>query len=78
MYVDLTSGETRWRQFQWNTNIYSSANPQDEAYINAAWDQIVPAFGIVAVDHEWAAEHKLPASMSLPSNASKGVYIVDV
>ncbi|TGO31447.1 hypothetical protein BHYA_0782g00030 [Botrytis hyacinthi] len=73
----LTSEKNRWRQFQWNTNLYSSADPQNEDYINAAWDQIVPAFGIVAVDHEWAAEHNLPASMSLPSNASRGVYIVD-
>ncbi|RAH72011.1 uncharacterized protein BO66DRAFT_45067 [Aspergillus aculeatinus CBS 121060] len=31
----------------------------------------------VAVDHIWAAQHRLPASMSLPSNSSKGVYILD-
>lgn len=45
--------------------------------MNAAWDRIVPAFGFVAVNHTWAAEHNLPASMGLPSDSSKGVYIID-
>lgn len=37
----------------------------------------MPAHGFVAVDHDWAKEHNLPASMSLPSDFSKGVYIID-
>ena len=77
MYSGLTSEDTRWKQFQWHTNTYSSADPEDDEAVNAAWDQIVPAFGIVAVEHQWAAEHNLPQSMSLPSNSSKGVYIID-
>ena len=45
--------------------------------MNEAWDRIVPAHGIVAVDHEWAASHHLPDTMNLPSDSSKGVYIID-
>ena len=77
MPTGLTSEDTRWKQFQWYTSIYSSDDPADEEAVNAAWDQIVPAHGIVAVDHVWAAEHNLPDSMSLPSDSSKGVYIID-
>jgi hypothetical protein len=77
MPIGLTSEDTRWKQFQWNTNVYSSADSKDDEDVNAAWDRIVPAFGIVAVDREWAAERELPGSMSLPSDASKGVYIID-
>jgi len=73
----IKSEDTRWRKFQWNTNIYSSEDPIDDIAVNTAWDQIVPAFGFVAMDHIWAAEHNLPASMSLPSDSSKGVYIID-
>lgn len=45
--------------------------------VDQAWDDIVPAHGIVAVDHTWAADRQLPASLSLPSDADKGVYIID-
>ncbi|KAI9372945.1 hypothetical protein BJX61DRAFT_411850 [Aspergillus egyptiacus] len=73
----LTSADHRWIQFQWTTDIYSSADPADSDAVNKAWEEIIPAFGFVAVDHGWAAEHHLPESMSLPSDRSKGVYIVD-
>lgn len=45
--------------------------------IDQAWDSIIPSHGIVAVDRQWAIEKQLPASMSLPSDPSKGVYIID-
>ncbi|OTA65773.1 hypothetical protein K449DRAFT_462875 [Hypoxylon sp. EC38] len=73
----LTSDEERWRQFHWVSDVYSSKGPGAEEAVNAAWDRIVPAFGFVAVNHTWAAEHNLPASMGLPSDSSKGVYIID-
>lgn len=41
------------------------------------WDSIVPAHGIVAVNHTWAAAHKLPNTMSMPDDPAKGVYIID-
>ncbi|KAL3463240.1 hypothetical protein BJX64DRAFT_287496 [Aspergillus heterothallicus] len=72
-----TSSDDRWVQFQWTTGVYSSEDPEDADAVNKAWESIVPAYGFVAVDHTWAAEHHLPASMSLPSDSSKGVYIVD-
>jgi len=73
----LTSDDSRWRQFQWYSSIYSSTETKDDEAVNAAWDKIIPAHGIVAVDHHWAADRNLPASMSLPSDSSKGVYIID-
>ncbi|PCG89964.1 Protein of unknown function DUF3328 [Penicillium occitanis (nom. inval.)] len=73
----LTSQDTHWRQFQWYSGIYSSPNPEDEQAVNEAWDRIIAAHGIVAVDHEWAATHQLPDTMNLPSDSSKGVYIID-
>lgn len=75
--TELTSSDTRWRQFQWDSGIYSSPDPEDEQAVNEAWDRIVPAHGIVAVDHKWAASHHLPDTMNLPSDSSKGVYIID-
>ncbi|KAH8703310.1 hypothetical protein BGW36DRAFT_354737 [Talaromyces proteolyticus] len=73
----LTSSDTRWREFQWYSNIYSSSDPNDDQAVNEAWDRIIPAHGFVTVDHEWAAAHHLPDTMSLPSDNSKGVYIID-
>ena len=75
--TELASDDKRWRQFQWDSGTYSSKNPDDDGAVNAAWDKIVPAHGIVAVDHQWATTHNLPVSMSLPTDKSKGVYIID-
>ena len=73
----LSSEETRWSQFSWHSKVYGSKNPLNDDEVNAAWNNIVPAHGVVAVNHEWAEAHQLPNSMSLPSDASKGVYIID-
>ncbi|KAI9148253.1 Cyclochlorotine biosynthesis protein R [Paramyrothecium foliicola] len=73
----LTSNVEHWRQFHWVSDVFSSKDPGAQDAVNAAWDRIVPAFGFVAVNHTWAAEHNLPASMDLPSDDSKGVYIID-
>lgn len=73
----LRTPDTRWHQFQWHSGIYSSKDPSDEQAVDDAWDRIIPAHGIVAVDHEWASSHQLPATMNLPSDHSKGVYIID-
>ncbi|OJZ84468.1 hypothetical protein ASPFODRAFT_681023 [Aspergillus luchuensis CBS 106.47] len=74
---DTTSDHDRWIQFQWTTGIYSSSKPEDFDAVNKAWEEVIPAYGFVAVDHGWAVENHLPASMSLPSDSSKGVYILD-
>ena len=42
-----------------------------------AWDAIIPAHGLVAVDYKWAIDKRLPDTISLPSDKSKGVYIID-
>ncbi|RDH25809.1 hypothetical protein M747DRAFT_4698 [Aspergillus niger ATCC 13496] len=75
---ETASHGNRWIQFQWSTGIYSSSKPEDFEAVNKAWEGIVPAYGFVAVDHGWAAKNHLPSSMSLPSDSSKGVYILDV
>ncbi|MCJ1308348.1 hypothetical protein MMC25_002001 [Agyrium rufum] len=76
-HYHLTSEDTHWTQFQWNTDVYSSATPTEDEAISTAWDEIIPAYGIVAVDYAWADKHHLPNSMRLPSDPSKGVYIID-
>ena len=45
--------------------------------VDRAWDAIIPAHGIVALDHQWAASHNLIPARSLPGDDSKGVYILD-
>jgi len=50
--------------------------PNEQPAVEALWDNITPAHGIVAVEHRWAAERQLPATISLPSDPSKGVYII--
>ncbi|KAI3004956.1 hypothetical protein CBS147345_7685 [Aspergillus niger] len=74
---ETASHGNHWIQFQWSTGIYSSSKPEDFDAVNKAWEEIFPAYGFVAVDHGWAAENHLPSSMSLPSDSSKGVYILD-
>ncbi|KAM0798338.1 hypothetical protein BDR22DRAFT_780321, partial [Usnea florida] len=51
--------------------------PEQEPAVDEVWEKVLPAHGIVAVDHQWAAERQMPATMSLPSDSSKGVYIID-
>lgn len=72
----VPTGSDSWRQYRWWSK-YSSMNEEEVEAVDRNWDQVVPAHGIVAVDHSWAAEHRLPASMDLPSDHSKGVYIID-
>ncbi|OJJ77061.1 hypothetical protein ASPBRDRAFT_24772 [Aspergillus brasiliensis CBS 101740] len=74
---ETASQDNRWIHYQWITGIYSSSKPEDIDAVNQAWEEIIPAYGFVAVDHGWAAQNHLPASMSLPSDSSKGVYILD-
>lgn len=57
--------------------MYSSIIQEQNAAVDQLWDNILPAHGIVAVDHQWAAERQMPATMNLPSDPSKGVYIID-
>ena len=72
----VDTGSDEWTQYTWWSK-FSSMVPEQEPVVDELWDDILPAHGIVAVDHQWAAERKIPASMSLPSDASKGVYIID-
>ena len=63
-------------RYDWWTR-YSSPHPEEVAAVDQAWDAIVPAHGIVAVDRAWAATRGFPDSLSWPSDESKGVYIID-
>lgn len=45
--------------------------------VKTAWSRIVPAHGIVALEHEWAREHGLRKARNLPGEDTKGVYILD-
>ena len=76
MLVVVDTGLDKWTQYTWWSS-YSSIIPEKDVVVDKLWDNILPAHGIVAVDHGWAAERHLPATMTLPSNSSKGVYIID-
>ena len=71
---NVHSGE--WIPYTWWSQ-YSSADVEKGPRIDKAWEAIIPAHGLVAVDRQWAAEQNLPASMNLPSDSSKRVYIID-
>ncbi|KAF4629085.1 hypothetical protein G7Y89_g9065 [Cudoniella acicularis] len=62
--------------YSWFTE-YSTVLDEDEDYVDKLWDEIIPGHGIVAVNHEWAAQKGFPKSISLPSNDTKGIYVID-
>ena len=72
----FTNSEEKWIPYLWYSD-YSDGHGETTEAIDQAWDNIVAAHGIVALDHQWAAERALPPSHSLPSDHSKGVYILD-
>lgn len=64
------------QNYSWFTD-YSTVRDGDEDYVDRLWDEIIPGHGVVAVDHEWAARKGFPKSMSLLSDDTKGVYVID-
>lgn len=72
----VDTGLNQWTQYTWWSK-YSSMRLDEQPTIEDLWDKITPAHGIVAVEHRWAAEKQLPATINLPSDATKGVYIID-
>lgn len=62
-----------WNQFWWNT-AYSPKNHSDS---DELWEAILPSHGFVAMDRKWAEQRQWPASMYLPSDHSKGVYLLE-
>lgn len=65
-----------WVPNHWVSD-YSSADASGMDQVDKNWNNIRAAHGIVAVDHQWAAEKGLPLSDSLPSDGNKGVYTID-
>jgi hypothetical protein len=64
------------QNYSWFTD-YSTLRDEDEGYVDRLWDEIIPGHGVVAVGHKWAAGKGFPKSMSLLSDDTKGVYIID-
>ena len=62
--------------FQW-WSTFSSPNATDIQSVDSAWDGIAKDFGLVAVDHEWAEKRGAPPTMDLPSDPTKGIYVVE-
>ncbi|KAL5343832.1 hypothetical protein BJX70DRAFT_351870 [Aspergillus crustosus] len=62
------------KQFRWTT-AYSSAG--NVSYTNELWENIQPSHGFIAIDRTWAESQGWPESMYLPSDKSKGVYLLD-
>ena len=76
MLAAIDTGLDTWTQYTW-WSMYSSIVQEQNTAVDQLWDNVLPAHGIVAVDHRWAAERRMPATMNLPSDPSKGVYIID-
>ena len=62
--------------FQW-WSAYSSPNATDDEVVDNAWDAIAKDFGVVAVDHKTAKRIGAPSTMDLPSDPTKGIYVVE-
>ena len=66
---------TTWANFWWHTSYSSKGKNKTES--DDLWEQISPSHGFVAIDREWAGESQWPVSMYLPSDHSKGVYLLE-
>lgn len=62
--------------FRW-WSAYSSPNATDDEVVDNAWDAIAKDFGVVAVDHKTAKKIGAPSTMDLPSDPTKGIYVVE-
>ena len=56
----------------WST--HDGSNPTDLAL---RWNSMIDDHGVVAVDHRWAKKQYLPPARDLPSDPSKGMYLID-
>ncbi|KAF2237621.1 hypothetical protein EV356DRAFT_510582 [Viridothelium virens] len=72
-YAQTLRQKTLWTSFWWHTN-YSPLNHTES---DELWENIMPQHGFIAVDRHWAADHHWPISMYLPSDHSKGVYLLE-
>ena len=72
----LAGTALRYHAYGHFTN-YSSATGEDTKEIQSLWNKIEGGHGIVAVDKEWANSRHLVSALSLPSDATKGVYAID-
>lgn len=62
------------KPFHWTTDYSSTEN---KSHTEKLWDQIQPSHGFIAIDRTWAEHHKWPESMYLPSDKTKGVYLLE-
>ena len=59
--------------FHWWTRYGSQNHTRDTSY----WEAITPSHGFIAINHKQAAIKNWPLSISLPSDPSKGVYMLE-
>jgi len=71
-YARVDELPLKWSRFDWWTE-YSEKN---ETRVDELWDAIQPSHGFVAIDRHWASQRHWPESMRLPSDESKGVYLL--
>ncbi|SMR55209.1 unnamed protein product [Zymoseptoria tritici ST99CH_1E4] len=60
-------------QFHWST-AYSSP---DDSEADDLWNAIDTAHGYIAVEHEWARERGWMASMPVPGDETKALYVLE-
>ncbi len=64
---------TAWTPLRWWSPYGSHNHTRDDVF----WEAINPSHGFVAIDRQEAAERHWPTAMYLPSDESKGVYLLE-
>ncbi|KAL8950912.1 MAG: hypothetical protein Q9222_003078 [Ikaeria aurantiellina] len=72
-YAQTQELDVVWRRFWWNTE-YSPLNHSESDHL---WDAIASSHGFVSVDRQWASQQQWPVTGYLPSDKSKGVYLLE-
>ncbi|OJJ07032.1 hypothetical protein ASPVEDRAFT_154956 [Aspergillus versicolor CBS 583.65] len=70
-YINI---DTTPKPFHWTTEYSSTEN---KSHTEDLWEQIQPSHGFIAVDRTWAQHNGWPESMYLPSDRTKGVYLLE-
>ncbi|KAB8259680.1 hypothetical protein BDV32DRAFT_56085 [Aspergillus pseudonomiae] len=72
--LEALSLDSTHKQFWWNT-AYSDMN--NASHTDSLWESILPSHGFIAIDRDFARSHGWHESMYLPSDHSKGVYLLE-
>ena len=76
--TDCSSAITRNLPTMWTRfDRYTDSSTENRTLSEPLWDDILPSHGIVAMNLDWASQRQWPQSMRLPSDRTKGVYLLE-